>query len=121
MVVPLYEYFHICSGFNHLQNACLYSIVLLASPVDCKTDQLGQSYAGSVDVTTTGKTCQRWDETTPHKPKKQAKDPANFPEDNIADASNFCRNPDKSPDGPWCYTMDEDKRWEYCTVPMCGM
>ena len=20
---------------------------------------------------------------------------------------------------PWCYTMDEDKDWEYCNIPIC--
>ena len=22
--------------------------------------------------------------------------------------------------GPWCFTTDEDKNWEYCDVPFCG-
>ena len=29
------------------------------------------------------------------------------------------RNPDNEPGGPWCYTTDPDKRWEYCGVPTC--
>ena len=28
------------------------------------------------------------------------------------------RNPDGD-SGPWCYTTDPDKRWEYCDVPVC--
>ena len=23
------------------------------------------------------------------------------------------------PEGPWCYTTDPGKRWEYCGVPTC--
>ena len=33
---------------------------------------------------------------------------------------NYCRNPDDEPCGPWCYTQDPAKRWEYCDVEMCS-
>ena len=32
---------------------------------------------------------------------------------------NFCRNPDNGQKGPWCYTTDPDKRFEYC-LPKCA-
>ena len=32
---------------------------------------------------------------------------------------NYCRNPDDEPGGPWCYTTDPAKRWEYCDVMNC--
>ena len=44
---------------------------------------------------------------------------SNLPEGNFAAAENYCRNPDNEPGGPWCYTTDPDKRWEYCDVPVC--
>ena len=44
---------------------------------------------------------------------------ATFPDDNLADASNYCRNPDNEPNGPWCYTTDADTRWEYCSLALC--
>lgn len=42
-----------------------------------------------------------------------------FPEGNLTLAKNYCRNPDGE-SGPWCYTMDTEKRWELCTIPTCG-
>ena len=32
--------------------------------------------------------------------------------------ANYCRNPDNEP-AAWCYTMDNDTRWEVCGVPQC--
>ena len=43
-----------------------------------------------------------------------------FPDGSVEAASNYCRNPDNEPVGLWCYTMDPDKRWEECDVPICG-
>ncbi len=34
-------------------------------------------------------------------------------------SENYCRNPDDEPGGPWCYTIDEDVRWEYCGIVTC--
>ncbi len=52
-------------------------------------------------------------------PNNMAKDPANFPDVSLDAASNYCRNPDNEPGGPWCYTTSSSKRWEYCGVPLC--
>lgn len=31
----------------------------------------------------------------------------------------YCRNPDGDVNGPWCYTTDSRKAWEYCDIPKC--
>lgn len=56
-----------------------------------------------------GYSCQRWDTDYPHHPRA-------FPLDRN---NNFCRNPDNDPKGPWCYTRNPHKRWDYCDVPVC--
>ena len=33
--------------------------------------------------------------------------------------NNYCRNPDNDPNGPWCYTTDRNKRYDYCDIPTC--
>lgn len=32
---------------------------------------------------------------------------------------NYCRNPDNDQQGPWCYTTDPNKRFDYCDIPEC--
>lgn len=81
----------------------------------CLKDNLQKEYRGTISVTTSGKTCQRWDEQAPHKHSRTRND---YPDANLVE--NYCRNPDNEPGGAWCYTTDEDTRWEYCDVPVCG-
>ncbi len=47
------------------------------------------------------------------------RDHPDYPPDHASAESNFCRNPDGKPGGPWCYTMDKNMPWEYCEVPYC--
>jgi len=83
----------------------------------CKTTNVGSEYDGGVSKTKSGYTCQRWDKQVPHKHTRT--NPNTFPEETLADAANFCRNPDNAPGGPWCYTTDPGKRWEYCDIKLC--
>ena len=73
--------------------------------VDCYTGD-GSTYAGSASHTVNGRECQDWSSDAPH-----AHSFNSLP-------SNYCRNLDGS-NKPWCYTVDPDKRWEYCDIPVC--
>jgi len=76
----------------------------------------GASYRGKKATTNSGRICQDWAKQSPHKHKRT---PKNYPDSDLT--SNYCRNPDGEPNGPWCYTTDENKRWEYCGIPKCSV
>ncbi|XP_065063451.1 apolipoprotein(a)-like isoform X12 [Rhopilema esculentum] len=86
-----------------------------AGPHDCKTTVKGMGYRGYISQTRTGKDCQRWDQQYPHTHRLS---PTKYP--TLGLDSNYCRNPDGEPFGPWCYSLDPAVRWEYCQVPMCS-
>ena len=87
--------------------------------LECKTTQIGKEYVGITNVTPSERDCQRWDSQNPHEHSRNNID--DFPETQLEDAANFCRNPDDTAGGPWCYTTDPNKRWEFCDIPFCGM
>ncbi|XP_019637840.1 PREDICTED: uncharacterized protein LOC109480124 [Branchiostoma belcheri] len=91
--------------------ACLLFVSDL--PADDCMEGDGTSYRGTVSVTVTGTTCQRWDSQTPHDHHRTAE---NYPSSGLE--QNYCRNPDAEPT-VWCYTTDPDTRWGYCHVPFC--
>ncbi|XP_034349851.1 prothrombin [Arvicanthis niloticus] len=80
----------------------------------CALD-LGLNYHGTVNITHTGIECQLWQSRYPHKPDINS---TSHPGANLQE--NFCRNPDSSTSGPWCYTTDPTVRREECSVPVCG-
>jgi hypothetical protein len=43
----------------------------------------------------------------------------NYPEGSEEAAKNYCRNPDRTSGGLWCYTTDPNVRWELCDVTPC--
>ena len=65
-----------------------------------------------------GKTCQAWSSQSPHEHTYNAD--GMFPDESVTSASNFCRNPNGDHVGLWCYTTDNETRWEDCYVPTCG-
>ena len=67
--------------------------------------------------TKTGEVCQAWGEngkivTSPHKPNKLTINAYKNKTHGLGD-HNYCRDPDNS-GAPWCYTMNENKRWYWC-------
>ena len=94
-------------GTPFILNAC---ILLL----DCYTeDDLGINYNGTVNVTESGKHCQKWDSDKPHR------HPFTSLFRYYLEGHNYCRNPEGRGERPWCYTTDPTKRWEYCNISRC--
>ncbi|TKS90811.1 Hepatocyte growth factor Hepatopoietin-A [Collichthys lucidus] len=73
----------------------------------------GGDYRGKMDHTESGKECQRWDSSRPHKHHFQ---PKKYRDKDLKD--NYCRNPDNRL-RPWCYTLDPKTQWEYCNITVC--
>lgn len=59
--------------------------------------------------------CQNWAHQEPH---THSRHPRVFP--TLNDASNFCRNPGGERERPWCFTLDPNVRWQFCSIPKCG-
>ncbi|XP_033615372.1 hepatocyte growth factor-like protein isoform X3 [Fukomys damarensis] len=72
----------------------------------------GVRYRGTMAKTVAGLPCQSWNHKFPndHKYKPTLKNGLE---------ENFCRNPDKDPRGPWCYTMDPTVRFQSCGIKSC--
>ncbi|XP_051868163.1 plasminogen [Pristis pectinata] len=81
--------------------------------LECKSEN-GVTYRGTATKTLSGRTCQKWSSKEPHKPNYT---PVTSPYADLE--ANYCRNPDNDTMGPWCYTKDPNKRWEYCQIPNC--
>lgn len=87
------------------------------------TGYLQRGYRGSQNKTPSGRTCQNWrcfeDGSCKHTGGSlntiiRNKNNKSWNEAAGMGNHNFCRNPDYSSDGIWCYTTDPNKRWEYC-------
>lgn len=74
-------------------------------------DDLVEDFSEPYARTASGRQCQPWSQQFPHEHE--------FNE--LSDQSNFCRNPDQSEGGPWCYTKDPDVRREFCLPPCFEM
>uniref|UniRef100_A0A8C8DN93 Prothrombin n=1 Tax=Oryzias sinensis TaxID=183150 RepID=A0A8C8DN93_9TELE len=76
----------------------------------------GHNYNGNIHITKSGKVCQHWSHSFPHPIFREF----NVSEPNSILQENFCRNPDKRSEGPWCFTKDPSVQKETCRVPKCG-
>ena len=92
---------------------CLFGLDI----VSCKSTVLGLEYRGTLSYTKSGHKCQHWVAQSPH--EHNMTDPSKFPEETIAEAQNFCRNPNNHTEGPWCYTMEPKVEWETCDIAFC--
>ncbi|CAG0895741.1 unnamed protein product, partial [Cyprideis torosa] len=105
-------------GYQNEDDLIFLNLGFLA-PFGCRNTARGKEYIGSMSRTVSGKRCQRWDASGPHEPSGNARRDENFPDGSRSLAKNYCRNPDSSSGGPWCYTSDPDIRREYCNIPYC--
>lgn len=76
---------------------------------------LGRGYQGTLNVTSSGKPCQSWTVSSPHQHLLAEE---GYVE--LAGGHNYCRNPGERGRKPWCFTTDNNTRWEYCDVVECG-
>lgn len=90
----------------------LSCITLSLHKTGCKETTDGRGYMGTEAVTETGAICVSW-------ASQGVTDSDLFPDTSIAEASNYCRNPDNKPGGVWCYIGSTDSEWEYCDIPLC--
>ncbi|XP_067650835.1 uncharacterized protein [Haliotis asinina] len=86
--------------------------------LECFRKSKQTDYKGHLNVTVTGIPCQRWDSQTPH--AHTHTDISKFPDDNLEDAANYCRNPEGK-HGLWCYTINPDVEWQYCPLRSCDL
>lgn len=82
--------------------------------LECKTDIYGREYGGILSMAESGKRCQSWKVYG----SSLRTELYNFPEGDIGEASNYCRNPTLDVKGPWCYVSGGVN--EYCQLPMCA-
>ncbi|XP_006868535.1 PREDICTED: plasminogen-like isoform X2 [Chrysochloris asiatica] len=80
---------------------------------ECRTGN-GKNYRGTMAKTRDGVLCQKWGAEFPHKPNYT---PEKCPSEDLVE--NYCRNPDNDEKGPWCYTTNPEKRFDYCNIPEC--
>ncbi|GAB1300519.1 Plasminogen [Apodemus speciosus] len=76
----------------------------------------GKDYRGKRAVTATGTPCQGWAAQEPH--RHSIFTPKTNPQAGLE--KNYCRNPDGDVNGPWCYTTNPRKLYDYCDIPPCA-
>jgi hypothetical protein len=88
----------------------LYVNVILTI-LECFYANQSQKYAGFVHVDKENKTCHSWTNYVKHTGDTKV----NFPNNSVADAKNYCRDP-KNSGKPQCYNGINLKE---CDVPQC--
>lgn len=104
-----------CKGTQLTRIAKNIELVRQCINGQCIYDQ-GVNYAGDISITRSGRMCQHWKHGFPHPIFREynASEPGSILKEN------FCRNPNKNPEGPWCFTKDPSVQKEPCRVPKCG-
>ena len=93
-------------------NTSMHCTVIDNDILDCpslKDIDPSLNYNGTVSTTKSGITCQKWTDNTPHFIGYSA----DLQVIGLGD-HNYCRNYENDEDGPWCFTTNPRKQWEYC-------
>ncbi|CAG0887595.1 unnamed protein product [Darwinula stevensoni] len=90
----------------------------LHNKTECKWTHNGEEYAGTLNVTVSGRLCLPWNDSgllDKFWPK--------FPEDVTSENHNFCRNPTGKKDLPYCFVGfdNDEKTFEGCDIPFCPL
>ncbi|KAJ2954274.1 hypothetical protein O0L34_g2525 [Tuta absoluta] len=84
----------------------------------CKRTHSGISFTGAISHSSQGLRCLRWTSVT--RPFSSLKD-SDFADGSITKAKNYCRNPTKDVDGPWCYVrVGRSPVKQPCRVRLCA-
>lgn len=81
---------------------------------ECYERADGADYRGALNVTASGRACQRW---SAQFPQQHFFTHARYPGAGLG-AHSACRNPGGVNEGVWCYTMEPGHRWELCALPL---
>lgn len=87
-----------------------------SSQSDCVVNEnynLPADYDGTISQTVDGIECMAW--TDPY-PAEYGYTPEAYPDGGLGD-HNYCRSPDNDQVGAWCFTVDPNVEWGYCTCP----
>ena len=98
-------------GMGKLCRAKQWLFFICSDSQECYSEPSASDYRGSVSVTESGETCQAWNAQSPHRHLFKE---ATHASSGIG-SHNYCRNPDGKPSA-WCYTTNQNKRWELCNV-----
>ncbi|XP_034035444.1 prothrombin isoform X1 [Thalassophryne amazonica] len=104
-----------CKGTNTERTHSSISVIRDCVEGQCISGK-GLTYEGNINITQSGRQCQYWGSNFPHPIIREY----NASEPGSKLIENFCRNPNNSVDGPWCFTRDPTVPKETCRVPICG-
>ena len=77
---------------------------------------MGTEYLGSTNIINEERGCMFWDDLRNGAVAYPAE---NFPDRTLEEASNYCRNPSREGDSPWCYRVGQGSALP-CNIEFCG-
>ncbi|CAG0883223.1 unnamed protein product [Darwinula stevensoni] len=107
----------------HKNSFANFTSSIEVEPVECKLTKVGDEYFGIMNAGASfefgSMKCQPWLGRTSSEGVSMQNLGA-FPDPGVDGGHNYCRNPNRDPDGPWCYTGEATgKGLQYCQFPLC--